>query len=81
MTITITLPMKISKVLAGEPGSADGRIVDDLRRQARGLAEQAARKHMKRERTNVAPSVEIYACARHGGCLLDVIDLPAGFGD
>jgi hypothetical protein len=75
MIVSLTLPLRLSKILAGEPGSADGREVDDARREARGLALDKARKVAKREGIPVeAITVDIHACKSHGGSLLDVIE-------
>ena len=73
----ITLPLRLSTILAGEPGSADGRRVDECRREARELALEQARKVLRR--TGETPAdIEVYACKRHGGSLIDVITVPFG---
>lgn len=73
----ITLPLRLSTVLAKPEGTHDGRKVDECRREARELALEQARKVLRR--TGETPAdIEVYACERHGGSLLDVVTVPLG---
>jgi hypothetical protein len=73
----ITLPARLSRILAGTlKDTPDGRDIDTARREMRELALEHARKIIKRDPLANVPDVEVYACKRYGGCLLDVVSIP-----
>lgn len=68
----ITLSAKLSRVLSGTTkDTPDGRDIVAARQEARNLARE--RIYQIRKRTGIAPAeIEIYACKRYDGALLDV---------
>ena len=56
---------------------AVGGHIDDARREMRALAIEHARKLLRRDPDANVPDVEVYACKRYGGLLLDVVDVPS----
>lgn len=79
MNASITLPARLSRILAGTlRHTPDARDIDAARREMRSLAIEHARKLIKRDPLANVPDVEVYACKRYGGSLLDVVAIPAG---
>lgn len=63
MTTSITLPLRLSTVLASAQ-TQDARDIDASRSEMRALA----RKVLKEDPS--VTTVDVYACERHGGCQL-----------
>lgn len=65
----ITLPLRLSTVIA-TTRTGDAVVLDEARREMRQLALAAARKAGK-------AMCEVYACERHGGHVVDVVEVPS----
>ena len=63
-THAVTLTLAESVIWAG-PQTPDGRDLDEVRRRVRAEVQAAA--------NETQHTYEIYACKRHGGCIVDIV--------